>query len=99
MRREAREILLDQTVSQLDAKKWKALGAALDHPPRDKPRLRALCTTRDWRGASSRSWRRVRPLLRGLSPIPDGGGVSRVRIGLTDHGATEACCTNSQYET
>lgn len=42
MRREARDILLDQTAFHLDAKKWKAFVAELDRPPRDNPRLRAL---------------------------------------------------------
>jgi uncharacterized protein (DUF1778 family) len=42
MRREAREVLLDQTVFQVDAKTWKAFVAELDRAPRDNPRLRAL---------------------------------------------------------
>ncbi len=40
MRREAQEILQDQTAFQLDAKTWKAFLAELD-PPLDNPRLRA----------------------------------------------------------
>jgi uncharacterized protein (DUF1778 family) len=42
MRREAREILLDQTVFKVDAKTYKASLAELDRPPLDNPRLRAL---------------------------------------------------------
>jgi uncharacterized protein (DUF1778 family) len=42
MRREAQEILLDQTVFHMDAKTWKAFIAELDRPPRENPRLRAL---------------------------------------------------------
>jgi uncharacterized protein (DUF1778 family) len=42
MRREAQDILLDQTAFDLDAKKWKAFVVELDRPPRDNPRLRAL---------------------------------------------------------
>jgi uncharacterized protein (DUF1778 family) len=42
MRREAREILLDQTVFKVDAKTYRAFLAELDRPPRDNPRLRAL---------------------------------------------------------
>jgi uncharacterized protein (DUF1778 family) len=42
MRREAQEILLDQTVFRVDAKTFKAFLAELDRPPRDNPRLRAL---------------------------------------------------------
>lgn len=42
MRREAQEILLDQTQFVVDAKTFKAFVAELDRPPRDNPRLRAL---------------------------------------------------------
>jgi len=42
MRREAQEVLLDQTVFRVDAKTFKAFLAELDRPPRDNPRLRAL---------------------------------------------------------
>jgi uncharacterized protein (DUF1778 family) len=42
MRREAQEVLLDQTIFHVDAKTWKAFVAELDRPPRDNPRLRAL---------------------------------------------------------
>ena len=42
MRREAREILLDQTGFNLNAKAYKAFLAELDRPPRDNPQLRAL---------------------------------------------------------
>ena len=42
MRREAREILLDQTGFNLSAKAYKTFLAELDRPPPDNPRLRAL---------------------------------------------------------
>ncbi len=42
MRREAREILLDQTGFNLAAKTHKTFLAELDRPPRDNPQLRAL---------------------------------------------------------
>ena len=42
MRREAQEILLDETVFQVDAKTFKAFLAELDRPPGDNARLRAL---------------------------------------------------------
>lgn len=42
MRREAQEILLDQTVFKVDAKTYRTFLAELDRPPRDNPRLRAL---------------------------------------------------------
>ena len=42
MRREAQEVLLDQTQFVVDAKTFKAFVAELDRPPRDNPRLRAL---------------------------------------------------------
>jgi uncharacterized protein (DUF1778 family) len=42
MRREAQDVLLDQTVFHLDAKTWKAFLAELDRPPSDNPRLRVL---------------------------------------------------------
>jgi uncharacterized protein (DUF1778 family) len=42
MRREAQEVLLDQTVFRVDAKTFKAFLAELDRPPRDNPRLRDL---------------------------------------------------------
>jgi uncharacterized protein (DUF1778 family) len=42
MRREAQEVLLDQTVFRVDAKTFKAFLAELDRPPHDNPRLRAL---------------------------------------------------------
>jgi uncharacterized protein (DUF1778 family) len=42
MRREAQEVLLDQTVFRVDARTFKAFLAELDKPPRDNPRLRAL---------------------------------------------------------
>ena len=42
MRREASDVLLDQTVFQLDAKRFKAFIAELDRPPPDNPKLRAL---------------------------------------------------------
>lgn len=42
LRREAREILLDQTGFTLAAKAYKTFLAELDRPPRDNPQLRAL---------------------------------------------------------
>jgi uncharacterized protein (DUF1778 family) len=42
MRREAQEILLDQTTFKVDAKTYRAFLAELDRPPGDNPRLRAL---------------------------------------------------------
>jgi uncharacterized protein (DUF1778 family) len=41
MRREAQDVLLDQTVFQLDSKAWKEFVTELDRPPRDNPRLRS----------------------------------------------------------
>jgi uncharacterized protein (DUF1778 family) len=42
MRREAQEVLLDQTIFKVDAKTFKAFLAELDRAPRDNPKLRAL---------------------------------------------------------
>lgn len=42
MRREAHEVLVDQTVFRVDARTFRAFLAELDKPPRDNPRLRAL---------------------------------------------------------
>lgn len=41
-RREAQNVLADQTHFVLDAKQWDAFVKELDKPPRDNPRLRAL---------------------------------------------------------
>ena len=38
----AEQSLSDQTRFVLDDKQWKALLAALDRPPKEKPRLRRL---------------------------------------------------------
>jgi len=38
----AEQALADQTRFVLDDKQWKAFLAALDRPPKDKPRLRRL---------------------------------------------------------
>ena len=38
----AEQALSDQTRFVIDDKQWKAFLAALDRPPRDKPRLRRL---------------------------------------------------------
>ena len=38
----AEQALADQTRFVLDDKQWKAFMAALDRPPKDKPRLRRL---------------------------------------------------------
>ena len=43
-REKAEQTLLDQTRFVLDDKQWKAFLAALDRPPKDKPRLRRLFT-------------------------------------------------------
>jgi uncharacterized protein (DUF1778 family) len=40
--REAERALLDQRFFQADNDQWERFKAALDRPPRDKPRLRAL---------------------------------------------------------
>ena len=40
----AEQALADQTRFVLDDKQWKAFMAALDRPPKDKPRLRRLLT-------------------------------------------------------
>ncbi|HEY7790337.1 MAG TPA: DUF1778 domain-containing protein [Vicinamibacterales bacterium] len=40
--REATAVLLDRRFFQLDARTFKQFTAALDAPPRDNPRLRAL---------------------------------------------------------
>ena len=40
----AEQTLLDQTRFVLDNKQWKAFLAALDRPPKNKPRLRRLFT-------------------------------------------------------
>ena len=40
----AEQALSDQTRFVLDAKQWKAFMAALDGPPKDKPRLHRLFT-------------------------------------------------------
>jgi uncharacterized protein (DUF1778 family) len=42
MRREAHEVLLDQTVFRVDADTFRTFLAELDRPPQDNPRLRAL---------------------------------------------------------
>jgi uncharacterized protein (DUF1778 family) len=41
-REKAEQALSDQTRFVIDDKQWKAFLAALDRPPRDKPRLRRL---------------------------------------------------------
>jgi len=41
-REKAEQALSDQTRFVVDDKRWKAFLAALDRPPRDKPRLRRL---------------------------------------------------------
>lgn len=43
-REKAEQTLLDQTRFVLDDKQWKAFLAALDRPPKHKPRLRRLFT-------------------------------------------------------
>jgi len=43
-RERAEQTLSDQTRFVLDEKQWKAFMAALDSPPKDKPRLRRLFT-------------------------------------------------------
>ena len=40
----AEQALADQTRFVLDDKQWKAFMAALDRPPKEKPRLRRLFT-------------------------------------------------------
>ena len=40
----AEQALSDETRFALDDKQWKAFIAALDRPPKDKPRLRRLFT-------------------------------------------------------
>jgi uncharacterized protein (DUF1778 family) len=40
----AEQALSDQTRFMLNARQWKAFMAALDRPPKDKPRLRRLFT-------------------------------------------------------
>jgi len=41
-REKAEQALSEQTRFMLDGKQWKAFLAALDRPPKDKPRLRRL---------------------------------------------------------
>lgn len=41
-REKAEQALAEQTRFVVDDKQWKAFMAALDRPPRDKPRLRRL---------------------------------------------------------
>lgn len=43
-REKAEQALSDQTRFVLDERQWKAFMAALDRPPKDKPRLRRLFT-------------------------------------------------------
>jgi uncharacterized protein (DUF1778 family) len=43
-REKAEQDLADQTRFVLDDRQWKAFMAALDRPPREKPRLRRLFT-------------------------------------------------------
>jgi uncharacterized protein (DUF1778 family) len=43
-REKAEQALSDQTRFVLDEAQWKAFMAALDRPPKDKPRLRRLFT-------------------------------------------------------
>jgi uncharacterized protein (DUF1778 family) len=45
-REKAEQALADQTRFVLDEKQWKAFMAALDRPPKNKPRLRRLFTER-----------------------------------------------------
>ena len=45
-REKAEQAMLEQTRFVLDDKQWKKFLAALDRPPKDKPRLRRLFTER-----------------------------------------------------